>query len=95
MYTGVFDRSENYYQIASILLPIPTGIHTRTRVFSNLLIKIPWFYIINMPIYDQYKAFGDQTKIEYSTCVVTRRAIISLLPGLSDKEGNNIIIARQ
>ena len=34
-----------------------------------------------------YRAFGGQNKIMYSTRFVTRRAIISLLPG------NNIIIA--
>ena len=42
-----------------------------------------------------YRAIGGQNKIVYSTRFVTRRAIISLLPGLCDKEGNNIIIARQ
>ena len=45
--------------------------------------------------YYPYRAFGGQNKIVYSTRFVTRRAIILLLPGLCDKEGNNIIIARQ
>ena len=39
-------------------------------------------------------AFGGQNEIVYSTCFVTRRAMIFLLPGLCDKEGNDIIIAR-
>ena len=40
----------------------------------------------NIYHYYPYRAFGCQNKI------VTRRAIILLLPGLCDKEGNNIII---
>ena len=31
--------------------------------------------------YYPYRAFGGQNKIVYSTCFVTRRAIILLLPG--------------
>ena len=45
--------------------------------------------------YYPYRAFGDQNKSVYSTRFVTRKAIILLLPGVCDKEGNNIIIARQ
>ena len=43
--------------------------------------------------YYPYRAFGGQNKIVHSTRFVTRRQIILLLPGLCDKEGNNIIIA--
>ena len=45
--------------------------------------------------YHPNRAFGGPNKIVYSTRFETRRAIILLLPGLCDKEGNanNIIIA--
>ena len=44
--------------------------------------------------YYLYRAFGGQNKIVYSTWFVTRKAILLLLPGLCDMEGNDIIIAR-
>ena len=40
--------------------------------------------------YHQYMAFGGQNKIVHPTRFVTRRAIILLLAGLCDKEGNNM-----
>ena len=46
----------------------------------------------NIYHYYPYRAFGGQNKIVYPTHFVTRRSIILLLPGLCDKEGNNIII---
>ena len=49
----------------------------------------------NNKYYYPYRGFGGQNKIVYSTRFVTRRAMILLLSGLCDKEGNNIIIARQ
>ena len=53
-----------------------------------------WLNTGNMNDYYPYRAFGGQNKTVCSTRFVTRRAIISLLPGLCDKEGNNISIAR-
>ena len=41
--------------------------------------------------YFPYRTFGGQIKSCIFTCFVTRRAIMLLLPGLCDKEGNNII----
>ena len=39
-------------------------------------------YSLNKYYYYPYRAFGGQNKIVYSMRFVTRRAIISLLPGL-------------